>query len=417
LKDKFKFYFLTKNIHLWLLDSYGLFMNILMLLEREFPFDERVEKEAISLLKAGHRVIIACLTFQNKPKNELYKGIRIVRKPISSLTYKLSAAALLFSCYFFFWKRFIKQILSSEQIDAIHVHDLPLSKPAYLLSRKFKTKLVLDQHEFYSDWISHTAHYNRGLGKIVNKLSNWSRYEQKYLRLADLVITVAEPLKNIYINQVGVDESKMLMIPNTPLEESYKSAIANSFIEQKYQGYLKLFYAGGIDTLRGLDMVLKALIILKKQNHKVIFIVAGAEQKGFSIENLAKEYEVQDYLDFLGWVKGDDLPSYMAACDIGIFTPVLNRLEIHSTIPTKIYQYCAAGLPAIVSKAKLMEEFVLKNKVGFVVEDEKDLTEICLKILEDKELLIPLKSNCILVATPYFWETTSLPLVQVYSNF
>ena len=39
-------------------------MKILMVLENQFPDDERVEKEALSLIKAGHEVHLLCATLK-----------------------------------------------------------------------------------------------------------------------------------------------------------------------------------------------------------------------------------------------------------------------------------------------------------------------------------------------------------------
>ena len=41
-------------------------MRILMVLENQFPDDERVEKEALSLIKAGHEVHLLCATLKKE---------------------------------------------------------------------------------------------------------------------------------------------------------------------------------------------------------------------------------------------------------------------------------------------------------------------------------------------------------------
>ena len=55
-------------------------MKILMVLENQFPDDERVEKEALSLIKAGHEVHLLCATLKKeRVGDENYKGIRLHR--------------------------------------------------------------------------------------------------------------------------------------------------------------------------------------------------------------------------------------------------------------------------------------------------------------------------------------------------
>ncbi len=191
-------------------------MKVLMVLAGEFPPDERVEKEIESLQKAGFTVAIAAYTMQNKPAIELYHDFIIYRKNISRLLYKSSAAALILPFYFNFWYGFLDSILKKEQFHFIHIHDLPLSKTGSQLARKYNLKLICDQHEYYSNWIVRTRHYNAGIGKIIRTFSNWTQYERKYLQKADLVITVADSLKEIYISRVKVSPEKVITLPNTP---------------------------------------------------------------------------------------------------------------------------------------------------------------------------------------------------------
>ena len=50
-------------------------MKILMVLENQFPDDERVEKEALSLIEAGHEVHLLCATLKKE-----YVGMKIIKE-------------------------------------------------------------------------------------------------------------------------------------------------------------------------------------------------------------------------------------------------------------------------------------------------------------------------------------------------
>ena len=54
-------------------------MKIGMILDAPFPTDYRVEKEAISLVKAGHQVVLFCLNTRNEKVKEEYNGFLIAR--------------------------------------------------------------------------------------------------------------------------------------------------------------------------------------------------------------------------------------------------------------------------------------------------------------------------------------------------
>ena len=44
-------------------------MNILMVLDHEYPEDIRVKKEIQTLIKVGHNVDLACITQKNRKEN------------------------------------------------------------------------------------------------------------------------------------------------------------------------------------------------------------------------------------------------------------------------------------------------------------------------------------------------------------
>lgn len=392
-------------------------MKILMVLDRVFPYDERVEKEALSLLECGYEVHIACFSFTPVEEYTLYKGLHIHRRVISRFTYKLSAACLIIPVYFRWWHQYLDNLLSQQVFDVIHVHDLPLSKVGFQLKKKYKLKLVCDQHEYYSSWIVHTSHYNRGLGRVIKFFSNWEKYEQKYLNKADLVITVEEPLREIYISRIGIPPQKVVTVPNTPDVSVFTHIKKDIGINKKFKGKYILFYGGGIDTLRGLDLVLEAVRILKNSIPEILFLVAGKEQKGYSIQTLAREKGISENFHFAGWLSKEDLAAYMSISHIGVFTPQLNREEIHRTIPTKIYQYCALGKPVITTKARMMGEFIRNNKVGITIEDPQDFAHAVIHLCKDKAEYDEMSKNGRDISKKYVWKDTVNSLIDAYGSF
>ncbi len=389
-------------------------MNVLMLLDEEFPPDSRVEKEAISLMNDGHNVTIACYTRKNAPTRETYNGIEVRRMPISKLTYKLSAACLAIPIYFWHWKLFIRKIVKELKPDVIHVHDLPLSKVGYHFKKLFACKLVCDQHEFYSDWIVHTAHMNTLVGKLVKFFSDWKAYEKKYLHKADLVITVAEPLKENYIKNYNISESKIITVPNTPSEEIYNIDNINQEIIDTFKNNYVVFYAGGIDILRGIDTAIRALPIIKQDIPNIKLLLGGKIVKPYDPLKTAHEIGVDSIVEFIGWVKEEDLPSYIFASKVCFFTPPANRDEINNTIATKIYQYAIMGKPIITSSAKMMKNFVEQNNLGFSI-DDGDFKGFAEAVLNCKELTFAKLDEG--MKRKIIWENTITPMLEKYREF
>ena len=60
------------------------YMKILMLLDREFPPDLRVENEIEALTTEGHHVFLACYTRKNFPLTEQEGNFTILRHSLNS---------------------------------------------------------------------------------------------------------------------------------------------------------------------------------------------------------------------------------------------------------------------------------------------------------------------------------------------
>ena len=392
--------------------------KILMVLDAEFPSDERVEKEIGSLKEAGFEVNIAVYTFIDRPLLEYFNNYKIHRKKISKFLYKSSAACLVVPLYFQFWHRFLNKIVKNEKYDFIHIHDLPLSKIGYKIALKYNLKLICDQHEFYSNWIVRTKHYNTIPGKIIRRFSNWEKYEKVYLKKADMVITVAESLRELYIKKTGILPDKIVTLPNTPSVAIFNPDNVNENITLTYKNRFVLFYAGGLDFLRGIDFILQGLSVLKNEIRNILFLVAGKENRSFSIKDLITKYDVEENVSFVGWVPLKELPSYVAASNICFFVPKADNLEINNTIATKIYQYAAMGKPVIVSEARLMKEFVEGNQLGYSVPfgNVKELCSLVRTIYSNPEISENIRQKGYTVAKQNSWELTSLPFLEKYKK-
>ena len=393
-----------------------------MILERDFPPDDRPEKEALSLIEAGYEVYLLCFTWSDKPVEENYKGITIVRFKISRRTYKkLSPTYLMLPFYRMLWSPQIESFIKKYDINIIHIHDLPMTDIAIRVAEKYKCKVVCDQHEYWSNWIINTAHYNTLPGKIVKALSPWEKYERKYLGKADLVITVSNPLRECYLSKVGINPSKIITVPNTPSRAVFKKENIKKDIVEKYKNNFILFYAGAIDILRGLDVVLNSLAKLEKKIPHIKFLIAGRISKNYNILKLAKEKKVDHLIEFTGWLEINELPSYIEASDICLFTPYFKHDEINNTIATKIFQYLAMHKPIITSYAKMMHEFVVNNGLGSAIDPDKpnEFIEAVLNLYNNYSALSAeiIKNSINLINSQnVFWDQTIQPLLHEYSK-
>ena len=396
-------------------------MNILMILDGEFPHDDRVEKEALSLISEGNNIFLLCLNYGSFKKNENYKGIEITRIHIcKSFRNKLQALYLIFPFYRLLWKKHIKHLIAQHSVNVLHVHDLPLSDLVIELRKKYPLKIVCDQHEFYSSWIVKTTHYNTFAGKIISLFSNWVNYEKQYLPLADLVVTVESPLRDLYITARQVDQGKIAVLPNTPSSTIFNPDNIDHTIVNKYRENFVLLYTGHIDILRGINTIIESLPLIRNSIPNFKFILAGKfNKKYYDPLKYSQQLGVDDLIEYHEWVPLNLLPSYITASSVCIHIPPSVTREVNSTIASKIYQNIVMNKPTIVGQASMMKDFIEKNEIGISIKesDPADLAEKLKLLYNNPELIRTFVNNTKLISERYFWEVTSESFLRYYKSF
>lgn len=382
-----------------------------MVLDHNFPTDQRVEKEIDSLIKENHTVVLACFSYKREePLFENKGNIKIYRKPISTLQYKTSVAVLRFPFYLSFWKKFISSIIKKENIDVIHIHDLPLAKVGVHFKKKLNIPLVIDLHENWPASMESAVHTNTVLGKLLSSNKQWRNYEKHILSFADAIITVIDEMKD-RISKLGINSKNIFVVSNTINQTDIP--VCDNKPDPKW---ITLFYAGGINIHRGLQVIINALPLIKtKKNNVRLFIVGkGSYQK--YLEQLAMKLNIQDSVFFLGYKKREEMFKLLAKSDIALI-PHLKSEQTDCSSPNKLYEYIHAKKPILTSNCNSLERIVKETKTGlsYVHNSPEDFTRALLEMLQSKNM-IDLEYGFNLITTKYNWKVDSQNLIKLYNH-
>lgn len=386
-------------------------MNILMILDFEFPPDIRVENEISALTLAGHNVHLACTTRRNLPAEERRGKAVIHRKAMSTFIYKSSVGCLKFPFYFNYWRRYIFNLLKYEKFDAIHVHDLPLSKIGAEVKRKYNIPLIIDLHENWPALLKYASHTQTIIGRLVSSNEQWIRYEKKMLHEADLIITIVEEARD-RIASLGIETEKLCIVSNTADTESipdYKrKRINNDFI---------LFYGGGINRHRGLQVVFEAIKMLEDRNIKIGLQIAGSGSYKETLEKQAVSLGIESNVLFFGQKPFNEMLKLLAEADAAII-PHLRTENNDASSPNKLYQYMYLKIPVISSDCISLKRIIGETDAGFVYRNDSpaDLASLLEKLYCDRQLLEEKGLNGRkAVLSKYNWNSDKERLVNAYS--
>lgn len=397
-------------------------MNIFMLLYLKYP-DIRVEKEVKSLLKKGYSITIMAANDGNQAAITTEGNLTIYRPHEWSYS-------CLWTGFHYFWGsiNFVnkwvltkcQEYISDKHFDVIHVHDLRLVKVGVLLAKQFNMKVIADLHENYPAAIKSYVMDNSIKSIIrrysVDRYSRWVAYERQILQGVDAVIAVVDEAKTRIVRDCKISPEKVYVVSNTESMNSFGKMSIDTAIANNYKGKFIISYIGGVDFHRGLDTVVKAMPqILKKKTNAILLIVGGKDDHcERSLKALAKSCGVEDKVKFLGRIPFSQVPSYIAASDVGIISQFASE-HANYTVPHKLFQYMVLGKPVIVSDCHPLKRIVSEYDCGLVFKsnDSVSLGECFAKPVDSDRLGInALKA----VREKYNWEEDEQRLFTLYSS-
>ena len=385
-------------------------MKILMVLENQFPDDERVEKEALSLIEAGHEVHLLCATLKKEyVGDENYKGIKLHRTLSTPFLYnKAKIACLRLPFYFMFWKKQVGNLLRTETFDVIHIHDLPLAEVGYWAKKKFGISFVLDSHENYP-YMLDMAPYTKGIaGKLMYSFAAWKHYEREMIGKADIVITVCKEMSdrmNDLVPRTYYHVDNTISMKLFPRPEPHPTTT----------GKIRLLYVGGITYHRGLQNVIKGLALIKDKSKYSLDIYGKGAYAG-DIKDLVLTLGLEEIVHFPGYLKFPAEAVKMCAYSLGVISN-LGSVQTDCSSPNKIYQYFYYGLPVLVSDMDSVGNIVREHQVGVVYKDNSP--EDCARKLEQlvtlnlEDMATRAHKLCL---EQYNWDISVKQLIAAYES-
>lgn len=386
-------------------------MNILMLLEHDFPGDVRVDKEVQSLHIAGHNVIVASSTSSLKPPIEKLDNCFVYRKKISPFIKKSSVGALKFPFYFNFWRSFINEIIKIEKIDAIHVHDLPLAKVGIEFKKGHGVKIVIDLHENWPSLLEISQHTNTVLGKLLSSKKQWRKYEVEMTDKADALIAVVQEMKDRLIN-LKISSEKIFVLENTP------SVIPKTIEKRTDNEYFTLTYIGGVTEARGLQYVLEGMAILTTKSKNIRLWIAGDGRYLPELKRLSCNLGIDHCVKFFGKVASSETTNILTKTDVALIPHVRSEQSDNSS-PNKLFEYMCAGIPVIASNCNSLKRVIETTKSGDTYEFDSPLS-FAEKVLEFQKnqdnLELYSKNGRLAVEQTYNWDQSAKSIINLYSN-
>lgn len=294
-------------------------------------------------------------------RREYYNGITIYRSPL--IARGSDSKIILFLNYMSFaFLASIRLMFIEKKFDKIIVYapsPITVGIPGIIAKYKFKAPVYLWVQDLWPESISSAGGIsNIYIIKIINKLTCLIyKYSNKIL----------VPSKGFipYMSKQGVDENKIIYLPNSAESFHIKANKDNEFKKFIPKDGTCLMFAGNIGESQGFETIVRSALYLKNQGFKLNYVILGdGRQKSDMIKKI-KKLGVDKSFFFLGSFPIENMPHFFAHADALLVTLKKNN-NFSLTIPSKIQTYMANSKPIIASLDGEGARVILESKGGFV---------------------------------------------------
>jgi glycosyltransferase involved in cell wall biosynthesis len=256
--------------------------------------------------------------------------------------------------------------------------DVPLAK---FLSFFGRNKIVFDP--LASRFETKITDWRR---KPENSPQAWWNYKIDLwaFKFSDLILADTQTHKNYYCQKYGVCAEKVAVLPVGYDDDVFlpPSALVTKGNKDRF---VVLFF-GSFLPLHGVDVVVEAANIIRKEDPSVCFQLIGSGQTLPKIKSLASELGL-DTIEFESWLPQSLLIQKIALADIclGIFGKTEKARRV---VPHKIFQAMGMKKPVITAPTPAVEEFFSHRENIFLCEEPgpESLARAILELKKDASL-------------------------------
>ena len=238
-------------------------------------------------------------------------------------------------------------------------------------------------------------------------------------KLANLILTHNKFSKEEIMRLTNIKETKIKIIPHgnyRPFIKAQKDKNASRTRLKIPSNKKVLLFFGMIKKVKGLEVLLRALIEVKQQKSDVILLIAGKVWKNdfTPYQKIIDENNLQEFcLLHTKFIPQEDVAHYYCASDL-VVLPYKKVYQSGVLMMTLSYEK-----PALVSNLPPLKEILKDNENGFLFESENpsSLVEKINSILSNENQLEKVRKNgAELIKTKYSWDEIGQQTKDAYQT-
>ena len=349
-------------------------MKILIISQYYFPEQFQINEIAPELVKRGHDVTVLC-GIPNYPKGVVFDGYENEEKV----------------------KDREREYFEKTGVRVIHVEQVPRGKNPISLIRNYisfarnsrKSVRILEKDfdavlgyqlspitsmyaalEYKKQTGTPVMYYTLDLWPVSaeamlkskkNPAFLWVKRISKKLYLgADRVVVTSRPFIDYLQKEIGYPVERMSYLP-----QHANMGMIDDDLSAEDNGVADFMFAGNLGKGQRLDVIIRAAKILGNRKDYMIHLVGDGRMRG-ELENMVREYGLEDNVTFYGNQKREDMPRFYKMADALLITLRGNN-EVGDTMPGKLQMYMTTGKPIFGAINGAANEVIKEARCGSCV--------------------------------------------------
>ncbi len=306
--------------------------KIVMAVTNDLVTDRRVDRHCRELTVAGYEVLlIGRLLPHSKEVERPYRTERMELRHLRGPKF-----------YAEFNQRVARRIVE-EKPDLVWANDSDTLPGCWWAAHRLRCRLVMDAHELFPE-------LPEVIGRPVVRLA-WRLINKCLMPRCSALITVCQSFADYYRDHNGVE---MTVVRNVqPIDASLQP-------KAETPEHPVLLYQGAVNVGRGVDWAIDAMEFLPDCR----LSIAGGGDLIEEMRRYAGSKPWADRIDFLGLLPHEELDRLTPSADVGLLMLEEMGLSYHLTLPNRVGDFVAAGVPVVASDMPETARMVKQYGVG-----------------------------------------------------
>src|SRR3989344_3275669 len=273
--------------------------------------------------------------------------------------------------------------------------------------RSARTKLVLTVHDLAF------LHFPEAIER--RNLRFLQEFCPPAIQRADRIVAVSQSTKNDIVNKFGVQEEKIVVIPNAAAGnfQPQDPERCRIIIQERYQvAKPYLLFVGTMEPRKNVTLLLAACEQLAPELQQVYALVLigmkGWQQSGLQ-HAIAKLQEKMTVIT-PGYISQEELPLFYGAAKLFVFPSLFEGFGIPAL------EAMACGTPVLVANNSSLPEVVGAAAMLFANNNVADLKEKLLILLKDNQLREQMREKGFQQAQKFSWLASGKKLRDLYAE-